>query len=120
LRRQNRDEIKTLSRSVEAAAYCSGVRKSSRRLTDPTRTIDMLDNPMRFERPFCRFTVAMSLTSAHSTWPKPRVPLRAQRWILGTLAMSAVFWLVALAGVLALANRVHHDIPALLAAKLLS
>jgi hypothetical protein len=34
--------------------------------------------------------------------------------------MSAVFWLVALAGVLALANRVHHDIPALLAAKLLS
>jgi hypothetical protein len=47
-------------------------------------------------------------------------PLRAQRWILGTLAMSAVFWLVALAGVLALANRVHHDIPALLAAKLLS
>ena len=52
---------------------------------------------LRLERHgFCRFTVAMPLTSAHSTWPKPRVLLRAQRWILGTLAMSAVFWLVAL------------------------
>src|SRR5215471_2661846 len=60
----------------------------------------------------------MPFSSAHSMWPQPRVPVRARRWILGTLAMSAVFWLMALVAVLALANRVHDDIPALLAAKL--
>ena len=40
------------------------------------------------------------------------------RWIVGALALTAVAWLLALAGVLAVAKRVHDDIPALLAAKL--
>lgn len=58
----------------------------------------------------------MRFSSVHS--PQPHVTVRAQRWILGTLAMSAVFWLMALAAILALADRIHSDIPALLAAKL--
>ena len=40
------------------------------------------------------------------------------RWIAGALALTAVVWLAALAGLLALANRVHDDVPVLLAIKL--
>ena len=40
------------------------------------------------------------------------------RWIAGALALTSAVWLVALAGLLALANRVHDDVPALLAVKL--
>lgn len=40
------------------------------------------------------------------------------RWILATLALTAVIWLAALAGLLSVATRVHDDIPAELAAKL--
>ena len=60
----------------------------------------------------------MPLSSVYLPWPQSRVLPRAREWILGTLTMSAVFWLVALAGILALANRLHDDIPALLAVKL--
>jgi hypothetical protein len=40
------------------------------------------------------------------------------RWVAATLALTAVTWLVVLAGLLAIANRVHNDIPAALAIKL--
>lgn len=40
------------------------------------------------------------------------------RWIAAALALTAAVWLVALAGLLAIANRVHDDIPVLLAVKL--
>src|SRR3954469_837956 len=42
----------------------------------------------------------------------------AARWIAGALALTVLAWLVALAGLLAVANRVHDDVPALLAIKL--
>src|SRR5256885_14247828 len=51
-----------------------------------------------------------------------RSPLRVQavsaQWIVGALALTAVVWLAALAGLLAVAKRVHDDVPALLAVKL--
>src|SRR5229473_7633190 len=51
-----------------------------------------------------------------------RSPLRVQaisaRWIVAALALTAVVWLMALAGLLAVAKRVHDDVPVLLAAKL--
>jgi hypothetical protein len=40
------------------------------------------------------------------------------RWIAGALALTLLAWLAALAGLLAVANRVHDDVPALLAVKL--
>jgi hypothetical protein len=40
------------------------------------------------------------------------------QWIAAALALTAVAWLAALAGLLALADRVHHDVPVLLAGKL--
>ncbi|MHB8270604.1 hypothetical protein [Bradyrhizobium sp.] len=40
------------------------------------------------------------------------------RWIAGALALTGLAWLAALAGLLAVANRVHDDVPALLAVKL--
>jgi hypothetical protein len=40
------------------------------------------------------------------------------RWIAAALALTAVIWLAVLAGLLALAHRVHDDVPALLAVKL--
>lgn len=40
------------------------------------------------------------------------------RWIAGAFVLTAAIWLVALAGLLALASRAHDDIPVLLAAKL--
>ena len=47
-----------------------------------------------------------------------RAVLRARRWLVLTLALSAVVWLVALAGLLSLARQVHDDVPVLLAKKL--
>jgi hypothetical protein len=47
-----------------------------------------------------------------------RVQAASARWIAAALALTAAVWLVALAGLLAIANRVHHDVPALLAVKL--
>jgi hypothetical protein len=48
----------------------------------------------------------------------PPVQVLSARWIAGLLALTAVAWLVALAGLLAVANRVHNDIPVELAVKL--
>jgi len=47
-----------------------------------------------------------------------RVQAASGRWIAGALALTSAVWLVALAGLLALANSVHDDVPALLAVKL--
>ena len=47
-----------------------------------------------------------------------RVQAASARWIAGLLALTAATWLVALAGLLAIANRVHDDVPVLLAIKL--
>jgi hypothetical protein len=47
-----------------------------------------------------------------------RVQAASARWILAALALTAVVWLAALAGLLAIANRVHDDVPALLAVRL--
>jgi hypothetical protein len=47
-----------------------------------------------------------------------RMQAASARWIAGALALTAAAWLVALAGLLAIANRVHDDVPALLAVKL--
>jgi hypothetical protein len=40
------------------------------------------------------------------------------RWIAGALALTLLAWLAVLAGLLAVANRVHDDVPQLLAIKL--
>src|SRR6266436_3211932 len=40
------------------------------------------------------------------------------RWIAGALALTLLAWLAALAGLLTIANRVHDDVPQLLAVKL--
>src|ERR1700722_4553832 len=48
----------------------------------------------------------------------PGVQADAARWIAGTLALTAAVWLAAFAGLLAISNRVHDDVPALLAVKL--
>jgi hypothetical protein len=47
-----------------------------------------------------------------------RVQAASARWLAGLLALTAATWLVALAGLLAIANRVHDDVPVLLAVKL--
>ena len=47
-----------------------------------------------------------------------RVQAASLRWIAGALVLTSAVWLVALAGLLALANRVHDDVPLLLAVKL--
>ena len=47
-----------------------------------------------------------------------RVRAASARWIMAALALTAVTWLVVLAGLLAIANRVHDDVPVLLAIKL--
>src|SRR5258708_22322000 len=47
-----------------------------------------------------------------------RVQAASARWIAGALALTAAAWLVALAGLLAIADRIHDDVPALLAVKL--
>jgi hypothetical protein len=47
-----------------------------------------------------------------------RVQAASARWIAAALALTPVVWLAALAGLLAIANRVHDDVPYLLAIKL--
>src|SRR3984885_3219204 len=47
-----------------------------------------------------------------------RVQVLSARWIAAMLALTAAAWLVVLAGLLAVANLVHDDIPVLLAVKL--
>ncbi len=47
-----------------------------------------------------------------------RVQAISARWIAGVMALTAVIWLAALAGLLTVASSVHDDIPVLLAAKL--
>ena len=46
------------------------------------------------------------------------VQASSARWIVAALALTLLTWLAALAGLLAAANRVHDDIPSLLAMKL--
>jgi hypothetical protein len=50
--------------------------------------------------------------------PLLRVQAAAARWIAVALALTAALWLAVLAGLLALADRVHDDVPVLLAVKL--
>src|SRR3954469_17747739 len=50
--------------------------------------------------------------------PLQRVQSASARWIAGALALTLLAWLVVLAALLAAANRVHDDVPALLATKL--
>src|SRR4051794_10245966 len=50
--------------------------------------------------------------------PLVRVQTASARWIAGALALTLVAWLIALAALLAIANRVHDDVPTLLATKL--
>jgi hypothetical protein len=50
--------------------------------------------------------------------PLARVQTASARWIAGALALTLVAWLIALAALLGVANRVHDDIPSLLAVKL--
>jgi hypothetical protein len=47
-----------------------------------------------------------------------RVQVFSARWIAGALALTAGAWLLGMAGLLAVANRVHDDIPLSLAVKL--
>jgi hypothetical protein len=47
-----------------------------------------------------------------------RVHAASARWIAAALALTAAAWLLTLAGLLAIANRVHDDVPVLLAVKL--
>src|SRR4051794_21249558 len=50
--------------------------------------------------------------------PLARVQALSARWIAGALALTLIAWLIARAALLAIANRVHDDIPPLLAVKL--
>jgi hypothetical protein len=50
--------------------------------------------------------------------PRSRVQAASARWIAGALALTLLAWLAALAVLLAIANRVHDDVPSLLAIKL--
>jgi hypothetical protein len=50
--------------------------------------------------------------------PLLHVQSASARWIAGALALTLFAWLAALAGLLAIANRVHDDVPQLLAIKL--
>src|SRR6195952_4144774 len=50
--------------------------------------------------------------------PLQRVQAASVRWIALALALTLLAWLAALAGLLAVANRVHDDVPVLLASKL--
>lgn len=46
------------------------------------------------------------------------VQATSARWIAGALALTGLTWLLVLAALLAIANRVHNDVPQLLAIKL--
>jgi hypothetical protein len=50
--------------------------------------------------------------------PLAHVQSTAARWIATALALTLLAWLAALAALLAVANRVHDDVPSLLAVKL--
>src|SRR4051812_36329333 len=50
--------------------------------------------------------------------PLLHVQSASARWIVGALALTGLAWLAVLAGLLTIANRVHDDVPALLAIKL--
>jgi hypothetical protein len=50
--------------------------------------------------------------------PLSHVQSASARWIVGALALTLLAWLAALAGLLTIANRVHDDVPQLLAVKL--
>jgi hypothetical protein len=50
--------------------------------------------------------------------PLSHVQSASARWIAGALALTLLAWLAALAGLLTIANRVHDDVPQLLAIKL--
>jgi hypothetical protein len=50
--------------------------------------------------------------------PLQHVQAASARWIIGALVLTGLAWLAALAGLLAVANRVHDDVPSLLAIKL--
>ena len=50
--------------------------------------------------------------------PFQRVHSVSVRWIAGLLALTVAAWLAALAVLLAVANRVHDDVPVLLSEKL--
>src|ERR1051325_9149847 len=50
--------------------------------------------------------------------PLSRVQALSARWIAGALALTLIAWLAALAALLTVANRVHDDVPTLLATKL--
>jgi hypothetical protein len=50
--------------------------------------------------------------------PLSRVQALSARWIASALALTLVAWLAALAALLGIANRVHDDVPTLLATKL--
>src|SRR3954467_15570810 len=50
--------------------------------------------------------------------PFQHVQATSARWIVAALALTGLAWLAALAALLAIANRVHDDVPSLLAAKL--
>src|SRR3954470_12656908 len=60
------------------------------------------------------------MRSLFATTAAPLLRLRAAsaRWIAAALSLTLVAWLFALAALLTVANRVHDDIPALLATKL--
>lgn len=47
-----------------------------------------------------------------------RTQRASTRWIVGALSLTALVWLAGLAGLLAIANRVHDDVPMALAIKL--
>src|ERR1700710_390383 len=53
-----------------------------------------------------------------SAGPLQHVQAASARWIAGALALTLLAWLVVLTGLLTLANRVHDDVPSLLAIKL--
>ena len=50
--------------------------------------------------------------------PLQRVQVLSAQWIAASLALAAVVWLIVLASLLGVANRVHDDIPLSLAVKL--
>src|SRR3954452_21186966 len=55
---------------------------------------------------------------ANTGAPLQHVQIASARWIAGALVLTLLAWLAALAGLLAVANRVHDDVPQLLAIKL--
>jgi hypothetical protein len=56
--------------------------------------------------------------STSSLTSLPRVQAASARWIAAALILTGAVWLAVLAGLLAVARRVHDDVPVMLAAKL--